>query len=279
MAGPCDWPVSFAGCSTCTPLDAMNVEEKALFEEAAVDYLWRWTDRVFGVCDVTIRPCRTQCAGSEVPSFWGKGPFPGGHLPYWVPVLIGGSWHNVLCGACSGVCECEGGTYSLRLPGPVVSVTTVMVDGEELPHESYRVDNKGALVRVDGQVWPPCQDIRSPSTEPGTFEVTYQRGTEVPTGGQIAAGVLACELAKAACNDASCALPQRVQSITRQGVTIAVLDAFDDVDAGHTGIWIIDSWVASVTKPRARSTVRSPDIPWPRHRTTTSAAMLPPEVP
>src|SRR3546814_4772015 len=50
----------------------------------------------------------------------------------------------------------------------------------------------------------------------------------------ISAGRLANELAKAACNDKSCGLPQRVQSITRQGVTVAVLDSFDDIDTGHT---------------------------------------------
>jgi hypothetical protein len=99
----------------------------------------------------------------------------------------------------------------------------------------------------------------APLGSENTWSVTYQQGKPVPVGGQIAAGLLACELAKAACGDKSCGLPQRVQSITRQGVTVAVLDAFDDIDTGHTGIWLIDSWVASVTKRPRRWRVLSPD--------------------
>jgi hypothetical protein len=98
--------------------------------------------------------------------------------------------------------------------------------------------------------------------------VTYVRGVRVPEGGEIAAGVLALELAKAACNDNTCQLPKRMQTMTRQGVTVAMLDSFDDVDKGHTGIWIIDSWVASMTKTPVRPTVLSPDKP--RHATRRS---------
>ena len=105
-----------------------------------------------------------------------------------------------------------------------------------------------------------------PTTAPGTFSIAYDYGREVPIGGQLAAGVLACELAKAACRDSSCALPQRIQSITRQGVTVAVLDAFDDIDSGHTGIWLIDSWVSSIVKPLRPGRICSPDVPRPKWR-------------
>ena len=42
---------------------------------------------------------------------------------------------------------------------------------------------------------------------------------------------------------------------------MAVLDGFDDLDQGRTGIWVIDSWVASINSSRHPSTVRSPDLP------------------
>jgi hypothetical protein len=47
-----------------------------------------------------------------------------------------------------------------------------------------------------------------------------------------------------------------------------MLDAFDDIEKGHTGIWIIDSWVTSITQPPARSVVLSPDVPRSYRRTT-----------
>jgi hypothetical protein len=109
----------------------------------------------------------------------------------------------------------------------------------------------------------------APAGGPNTWQVDYLLGQPVPIGGQIAAGVLACELAKAACSDGSCQLPQRIQTITRQGVTIAMIDSFDDVSHGATGIWIIDSWVSSIVNTPVPSRVYSPDIPRPRHRSQT----------
>src|SRR3546814_20637846 len=81
--------------------------------------------------------------------------------------------------------------------------------------------------------------------------------------------MLAVERAKAACNDKSCGLPRRVQSVTRQGVTVAVLDAFDNIDEGHTGIWLIDSWVASVVRRPRKMRVLHPDRMPHRHRQKT----------
>jgi hypothetical protein len=145
----------------------------------------------------------------------------------------------------------------------------VQIDGEVLDPSAYRVDNGRLLVRQDGGRWPTCQDMGAALGEDDTWGITYDKGYPVPAGGQIAAGLLANELAKAACNDRSCGLPQRVQTVTRQGVTIAVLDAFDDIDEGHTGIWLIDSWVASVVRRPRRMRVLSPDRMPPRYRQQT----------
>jgi hypothetical protein len=41
------------------------------------------------------------------------------------------------------------------------------------------------------------------------------------------------------------------------------------VEKGRTGIWLVDSWVASVTKPKRGGHVYSVDIPNPRNRVTT----------
>lgn len=251
--GPCEWPVVYPGCSDgFAPEPLASMPTSGVFEEMATQYLWNWTGRKYGLCPTTIRPCATDCTA-------GLSTF--GHLPgnsFTRPVLVGGLWFNVGCQRCGDLCGC-GGVAPLSLPGPIYSVESVYDDGVLLSPDSYSVSNRRYLNRTDGLGWAACG-----------LEITYERGVPAPLGGQVAAGVLALELAKASCNDKTCQLPQRVQTVTRQGVTVAMLDAFDDIDTGHTGIWIIDSWVASITKPPARSAVLSPDLPRTRFRRTTS---------
>jgi hypothetical protein len=196
-------------------------------ESMAIEFLWMWTGQRFGLCPVTVRPCATV----ERPStFWGRGPYP--RPGYGVWTNLGG------CDSCGDRCRC--GTPSrVRLD--------YWVDG------SY-------LIRLDGEAWPRTQDLDLPPTEPDTWEVAYLRGDPVPDGGQVAAAVLACEFAKALTSSRDCQLPQRIQNITRQGVTVTVMDDFKTLTEGGTGIWVIDSWVASVTKPRTPSSVLSPDL-------------------
>lgn len=266
QTGPCLWPMSFP-CSTDPAGDCSHLATVAASGDlvnAATEYLWRWTGQRFGTCEVTVRPCRTQCADGGS-TFWGlsgaSSITPGTGRSPWTPVLVGGRWFNVSCGVCGGdECGCTT-TPAIRLPGPVDSVQEVRIGTEVLPASAYRVDDGSLLVRLDGGQWPTCQDLAAEPGEEGTWSVTYTQGTPVPFGGRIAAGRLACELAKAACGDSSCGLPQRVQTVTRQGVTIAMLDAFDDIDKGHTGIWLIDSWVASVMQQPKGYTLANPNRP------------------
>lgn len=261
-----EWPISYAagGEPDWPRAEGSPISEgkpKEVFEKMASDLLWQWTGRKFGIEKVSIRPRRARGAGRES-TYSGKGPYtslPGSPRPGWEPVLIGGSWLSLRCGSCSGGCNCEWGK-ALVLPGPVKEVTEVLIDGEVLDPSAYYLTPWGTLVRMDGGFWPNDQDLLKPPSEKGTWQITYRRGVEVPEGGQIAAGVLARELFLAACSDDECSLPQRVQSITRQGVTVAVLDSFDDVEKGRTGIWLIDSWVASVSKSPRPSSVMSPDV-------------------
>ena len=246
QTGPCSWPVEYGQCDLPDSYEALTPEERAIYEDMATAYLWRWTGKGFGICPVTISPCRTTVS-DHGSTFWGSGPV---RRVGWQPVLIRGLWYNVSCWACGDGCTCERPSI-LAIPGPVHSITEVVIDGVTLDPSEYRVDSGRFLVRTDGTAWP---------TDPDRWTITYDRGVEVPVGGQVAAGILAVELFKAACADPGCALPKRFQSITRQGVTVAMLDAFDDVERGHTGIWLIDSWLASVTAAPIRSAVYSPDI-------------------
>lgn len=243
---------------------------QALWEAVATDLLWNWTGRVFGVCEVTVRPCGGTCPESFTgwSTFWGRGPgwdpfFPGGggrgpaRGAAWYPVLVSGRWFNITCG-CIGSCTCEPtGPTVLSLPGPIQSVTEVRIDGQALPSTAYRVDRKRWLIRTDGGVWPRCQNmLADPAADPDTFEVTYEHGIPVPIGGQVAVGRLACELALSACGE-ECALPERIQSLSRQGISMTFQDL--TADTIETGIWSIDSWVDSATKPRPYASVKSVD--------------------
>lgn len=100
-------------------------------------------------------------------------------------------------------------------------------------------------------------------------EVTYTYGTPPPEAGRAAARILAIELVKLYEGDDTCALPQRVTSVTRQGVSYTVLDSQDFIDDLRTGLYIIDLFLKTVNpdKARARSRVFSPDTPRARRIT------------
>lgn len=272
---PCDWPLAHCGegGESCASLAGLGADVAALVEQAAQEYLWRWTGRRFGTCSLTVRPCREECYGGS--TYRGPGWFTMG-LPYFGqpgggvlnPALIGGAWFNRPCGDCAGRCACSE-VQGVTLGGPVVSVESVLLSGVELAPNAYRVDNNVELVRLDGGRWPACQDMTAALGEADTFGVTYTHGIAVPAGGQLAAGVLACQLAKAVCGDRACRLPQNVATVSRQGVTITLLQSNETMyDHGTTGLWAVDSWVASVNSTKhTGGRVYSPDI-GPRRRTT-----------
>lgn len=277
---PCNWPLAYCGDSQesngvtdftqCSSLAGLSPAMAQLIQEAAVSYLWNWTRRQFGTCPVTIRPCRDTCW--EAFTVY-RGRSSNNYLPYtdggydgpFQPALINGQWFNFGCGgACNtDVCSC---TYvpTITLAGPVASISQVRIGGEVLPPTHYRLDNHSYLIRTDGNDWPVCQDMKSDPSVLGSdsFEVTYDLGVEVPAGGQLAAGVLACQMAKAACGDKSCQLPQRLQSLSRQGVVTTVMDSYGSLyEYGTTGLWVVDNWVASIMASNRQAGMRiaSPD--------------------
>lgn len=87
---------------------------------------------------------------------------------------------------------------------------------------------------------PPCQDYNLPAGEVGTWSITYTIGTPVPEDLNFAAGLYACELAKALVSDKSCGLPARVQSVARQGLTEKLIDPTVLADIGLTGLPTVD---------------------------------------
>jgi hypothetical protein len=263
--GPCTWPIK-TGC--CPDWDTFDPEVQADATAWATEILWALSGRRFGPCTITVRPCGSTCnfAGGWMtfPVFLdgGTASAAGGWFPF---VDRMGNWRNC---ACRGACSCEA-RCQVWLPGPVVSVTEVNVDGVTLDPSSYRVDNQNLLVRTDGECWPECQNFDlSEFEDEDTFFVTYERGTPVPTAGQIAAGILACSFAKSCVT--GCGLPGNLANIDRQGVTIEFVDVSDQLTAGFTGIPFVDSWLRAVNPNRLthRLRVSSRDINFPRMPTT-----------
>jgi len=234
--GPCEpWPT----LCTSYPDDV----DPALIEQAemiATEVLWEGTKRQYGLCSMTLRPCREDCfpAWPWIPA---TGWFDVGGLswPFPAPALVGGKWFNIACGSCSSGCSCSS-VSEVALPYPVANVTEVRVDGEVLDPAAYRVDDWRLLIRLDGLDWPSCNDLNLEDTEEGTWSVTAQYGKAVPHLGQMAAGQLATEIVKRCVGASDCLLLEStVQQITRQGVTKVFFDAAA-FSAGRTGLYWAD---------------------------------------
>lgn len=141
----------------------------------------------------------------------------------------------------------------LHLRGtPVTKIHTVRNRAGQVidPSKYYLVDH-GVLQAQPGVAWGPCN-----------LEVTYSYGTEPPTMGKMAARTLAMEFAKLWNNEDDCALPQRVTSISRQGISYTLLDNQDFLQEMRTGIYAIDLFLKSTNpdKARAKAKVFSPDV-------------------
>jgi hypothetical protein len=130
------------------------------------------------------------------------------------------------------------------------------------PTQYYLVDHSSIQTTTTG-TWSTCN-----------VEVTYTYGTPVPFAGKAAARLLAIELVKMYEGDPECALPQRVTSVNRQGVSYTILDSQDFIEEGRTGIYAIDLFLKSANPDRAkaRAKVFSPDMA--RGRRNNSRAKL-----
>jgi hypothetical protein len=189
-------------------------------------------------------------------------------MPSWGTCSVG--WGNDGIGGevthygCSNPPEIDLGAF------PVREVTEVKINGVVIPSAEYQLDGYRKLIRmrtsesaVPTEVWgwPTCQLDDLPDTEQGTFSVTYMHGTPPPEDGVMAAKALARELCLYGLGQAN-ALPTRVTSVTRQNVSMTILDLMDYLEKGRTGIYACDLFIKSIN-PEASTRpalVWSPDI-------------------
>lgn len=256
LGGPCEtWPVVWICDVSC---ESPSVTAQAV--EVATEVVWALSGRQFGLCEVTLRPCRDDCS-----TF----PWPG---PDWVtwpgtdwinPTLIAGQWFNIICGRCVGGCSCTS-ISEVTLPAPVHDVVQVKVDGVVVSGSGYRLDDNRRLVRLDGE-WPTCNDLNLSDTEPGTWSVTARYGTDIPAGGAWAVGELACELIRAR-NGEDCRLPRNVTQLVRAGVTLQFPQVTELMREGSTGLYLVDQFIATWNPSHLRRRSGTYSVDRPSHR-------------
>jgi len=243
--GPCAaWsPLCVDFPENPTPEEQMQIDNALM---AATEVLWARTKQQFGVCTMTLRPCHEECGSNFT---WTLARFGWQNATGWTwpfPALVGGQWFNFGCGDCSGGCSCGHAPSTLRLPFPLVSVTEVLIDGQELDPNAYVVYNQQDLVRTDGGSWPRCNDLGSDDTEPGTWSVTAEYGIEPPILARQAVGQLATQIFKSCTGAAGCVIPTAtVREVTRQGVKKVFFDADSAFQAGRIGLYYTDLFIST----------------------------------
>jgi len=148
----------------------------------------------------------------------------------------------------------------VRLRGkPVTQIHAVRTRSGDIINPSlyYLVDHS-TLQAVPGTSWTSCN-----------VDVTYSYGIAPPVMGKQAARLLAIEFIKLWSGDDECALPQRVTSISRQGVSYTLLDSQDFLQEMRVGIYAIDLFLKTVNPDKAKNRARvfSPDMPRARRYT------------
>lgn len=144
----------------------------------------------------------------------------------------------------------------LRLRGrPVRSVERVTNEsGVDAPSASYKLVNSAYLVNTDMTCWNLASGVT----------VEYSYGVMPPAMGRMAAVKLANEFISLYSEDIeNCTLPERVTSVSRQGISYTILDPQTFLQDGRTGVYEIDLFLAAANPSRAqkRPRVFSPDIP------------------
>lgn len=183
-------------------------------------------------------------------------------------VLFGGDVYNIPSGDYDEYSELVADGLSpdarIKLRGrPVTKVHTLRNKTGTIldPSSYYLVDHSTLHIRA-GTPWTPCN-----------VEITYSYGIPVPVAGKMAARKLAIEFARLWGGDESCELPQRVTSVSRQGVSYTILDNQEFIDELRTGVYEIDLFLKTVNPDNARRKAKVFSVDTPRARRYTPKAL------
>lgn len=144
---------------------------------------------IFGVCEGTVRPCRT-------------------------------CW----CMHCISCCEID----AIPLRRDAIEVSEVIIDGVVLDPANYVLSPRGKLVKIttDGhrpKPWPCCQRLYRPLTADDTFGITYTFGQpEQPQWVKNAVIELACDMGTHFASNNQGRLPSNTTAVTYANVTLSL---------------------------------------------------------
>lgn len=264
---PCEAWVTAKQVRGCAPCNAINVDEQAYSDAALVAsaWLWRATGRQFsGQCTEHVRPVPRCGWNVYMPGYYRRAGT--SSLYDWFDSRTGNFGPANWGRRGEDVSEVTLGFY------PVHEVTQVKIDGMVLSPSAYRIDDARFLVRTDGDSWPSTNELWREDTEPNTWSVDLIHGDDPPADGVLAAEILACEIVKASTGSDECRLPRGLQTLSRQGVSLVMVDPTRMMEAGIFGIFEVDNFVRS-TNPsglKQRSTVINVDVPRAVRRTGTA---------
>lgn len=177
------------------------------------------------------------------------------------PVLFGGDVYNIPASDYDEYSELTSDGLSpdsrIKLRGrPVTKIHAVRNRlGDIIEPSSYYLVDKSTLHVRAGTPWTPCNT-----------EITYSYGIPVPAAGKMAARKLAIEFARLWSGDEECELPQRVTSVSRQGVSYTILDNQEFIDELRTGLYEIDLFLKVVNPDNARRKAKVFSTDRPRAR-------------
>lgn len=180
------------------------------------------------------------------------------------PVLFGGDVYNIPSGDYDEYSELTSDGLSpesrIRLRGrPVTKILAIRnKNGVVLDPSSYYLVDHSTIQIKAGTPWTPCN-----------VEITYAYGVPVPTAGKMAARKLAVEFARLWAGDEMCELPQRVTSVSRQGVSYTILDNQEFIEELRTGLYEVDLFLKTVNPDNARRKSKVFSVDTPRARKYT----------
>lgn len=141
---------------------------------------------------------------------------------------------------------------------PVISVESVewLDSGEPLEY-AYRSGHRLVFSRppVGGfTTWPASGRLPGPwcGTEKKKVRIQYTFGSALPEAAEQAMNLLAVEIQLGIDGDTECRLPERITSVSRQGISYTILDPLSYLDQGRTGIPEVDSVIRALNPSKAR---------------------------
>lgn len=135
---------------------------------------------------------------------------------------------------------------------PVHEVHSVLYGSEALSDQQYILFNKKFLKLNTGSRWNYACDRNG-------ITVDYSYGMMPPKAGVLAASTLANELLilmGEGTSNSECRIPERVTSVSREGISFDLIDPQEFLDDGRTGIWEIDLFIRTANPARAKKQPR-----------------------